>query len=145
MTDATIDTQEILGRIVRTKAKARAAKAGLVGYGFALVAGTLGDEDVIYVVTESGERVVLTRRLLKALERMTICLAGSVVCALEENRMRFSPDEPVPAILLTMAPAPDFADPIDFVDLDLVLDPRLSMGSTRYTFTAPRRPAGWPT
>lgn len=139
-----LEHHELVGRIRRAKAQGEAGKRRLAGYGFVLYAMTMPDgERVIAVATESGESMPFTRRLLKALDGMSLWVAGQAPGVIEEARMRAFEDEPIPAISVGIALAPGALDMTDFLEMTSTFEPE-DLTVNRIVIVTPRRPAGWP-
>lgn len=144
------ERHELLLRIGRAKRLGPAAGHGLAEYAWGLTGDLLpwdwgddGGQVGFYVLTEGGERLPLTRRMLGALKDAVMTLAGCCVAGLHEVRPGGDPDGAPGLLVLGLAVSPAVLDHHHHVPVEVILQPE-DLTRMRPVFTVDRRPEGWP-
>lgn len=112
-------------------------------WGVVLIGAVHLEDPQFWVVTEGGAALVLTYRLLHALETTTVSIYGALPALVDTLDRSRDLDEPVRTLRLTVAIAPEYGDLDDFVDLRSTLTPT-SLSTGRLVCLTRRRPEGWP-
>lgn len=130
-------------RVARQRRRKRIPRA-FKRYGFVIADGTLAyGEPCFMIVTGAGESMPLTGAMVRSLSRETLVMADDVIAMLDQVDPLVADDEPVRELELMLVPGFARLAPRDYATVSVRALPS-DLEFTRWSFTAGKRPAGWP-
>lgn len=127
------------------RAPERRVRTSDMQWGFAIVDGTdVRGGPCFLLVTITGESVVLTHRMLRALSRRVVLIAGEVVAMLEATESAGDADEPVQRLQLLLLVGVHRPTPADYCSVSAVVGPKDLVPYAPWVFLVDSRPDGWP-